>query len=1385
MKIAQLHFGIPALAALLNGRGAGGKFIRGTRSLEEGGGDAPTEDDAIDISQQDELFPFDEATAEELRKIERLDELMYDEIDPAEEEQEGGGVFRRRRSLLYAPSSCNDGVETEPCLDFSSLVEAALSADSAAVVPCGECYAVDYDDSSTVTLPNGLDVLGRLRFPETASVTINTTSVVVQGLWDMEKPAAGNKVKITLYGTEEKTLYHMSKCGGEGHENALDLECTDVENVGKKPFIVAGGKVNINAIDSTCPSWTKLKDVIFEPTRVPPPSCPQDGNVLVAEDGTFESSQSTDGIVNHWSSGTPPLTVETEIDAATGASNHYLHQTSRVNDYTGVTFSLDKTCLVAGRTYKFGFRYKVSGEEGTTVAPKEGGWPWANIRHMEGSSYVYNAFQTCSEPVPANTWMNCESIIEIDEDIVGGDNIVAAFHQNFNKSVDMSYDDVYFEFVEPDETRNPDAIAKTLSVDPAFASCVRPGEEILVTSYQYRGWDKEQVVKVASVDATSGLLVLEDEIEGDLPTEAGPSDEPSFAVEIARLERDVVFEAQADDPETGGLIGGHFMVLCTPGVVQTISGVAVDNFGQQGILGRYPIHFHMSGDVSGSVVSKNVVRNSNQRCFVVHGSHNVLVEDNVAYDTFGHCYILEDGGETGNTFAYNLGAKTKKQIHSIGASDHEANTFWITNAENHYVGNVAAGSEESGFWFDTQDQVNGASGALLENQGVKPRNSNLGTFRDNTAHSNWNFGLQLYRPGWHPSDVALLENVILYKQRAGVFWHFTENILMKNALLADHSVAVETFQNEPNNAIEDSTVIALSDDTRSRQVGAPGECRDTTSYQGINFAFNENKEGQLELTNVNFTGFGGIDCDALALSPGYRFQIAAKTAGGTMHARDLTFDSRENSMDIPCGIVPADGFENIYFEDYEGAMGPTDGASGFFVQKDKDYMTAFGVADSCSPVERDGSCALWCEGVCLRRAMLDADAGDYMVITDKADDSTFKYGRNTDSNLFEAVLPSGEYTAHFEDAAGEQVFPDYISDLEMEKAPLCAGHITESSIEILRGGCPDEITIGDGSADGDTTAISRNAWGSGTMTIASDVDGNNYFHHTGRTATKEGIQLTVDQNCAVLGDFYGLYVKYRSDSVEELRLAAGMHGQRSNGSWLWDGFMNHCRHAKEGRGWLECYSITKITQDMLDVNTLWAWIYWSGPNTDDVDYDDISFAKHTSWLVTCPNTNQPLITDGTGDMNSKDGVTGHWGNPGVSVQADSSDNSNMVFSSTGRGAYHQGVAFHVHNGCLMSGTVYTLSFRHRFHSPSGAQEGRWHARFEYKKADGTNGYSSWILSHASCDPSVNSEWADCSAQYSVNEELASAYNVFINMFPRESWNLYDYDLDDVSLLPTS
>lgn len=193
---------------------------------------------------------------------------------------------------------------------------------------------------------------------------------------------------------------------------------------------------------------------------------------------------------------------------------------------------------------------------------------------------------------------------------------------------------------------NPPGPPDVLFVTPQVASCwaSKIGTELLVTSNEIgqlndSGWNDEEVVVIESIDTTTGAIKLAG--HPLLRERTSAAQDARFATEVALLHRSTLFIAEDDNPMED-YIGGHSIILHTV-IPQTLMGVAFHRFGQQGKLGRYPIHFHMAGDHPNSVVGKNVIQKSNQRCIVIHGTDSVLVEDNVAYDTVGHCYINENG----------------------------------------------------------------------------------------------------------------------------------------------------------------------------------------------------------------------------------------------------------------------------------------------------------------------------------------------------------------------------------------------------------------------------------------------------------------------------------------------------------------------------------------------------------------------------------------------------------------------------------------------------------------------------------------------------------------------------------------------------------------------
>jgi len=170
-----------------------------------------------------------------------------------------------------------------------------------------------------------------------------------------------------------------------------------------------------------------------------------------------------------------------------------------------------------------------------------------------------------------------------------------------------------------------------------------------------------------------------------------------------------------------------------------IDSVELTNVGQAFILGSYPIHFHMIGTVQSSYIRNNAIHHTFNRAVTIHGVHYLRIENNVAYHTMGHTIFIEDAIETKNYIVHNLVVDVRRSW-SLLNTDQTPACFWITNPNNIFVGNHAAGSDRYSYWFDLQETSIGPS----FNANICPINAKLGEFRDNVAHSNGRYGLRIF-----------------------------------------------------------------------------------------------------------------------------------------------------------------------------------------------------------------------------------------------------------------------------------------------------------------------------------------------------------------------------------------------------------------------------------------------------------------------------------------------------------------------------------------------------------------------------------------------------------------------------------------------------------------
>ncbi|MGL4574937.1 MAG: G8 domain-containing protein [Burkholderiaceae bacterium] len=207
-----------------------------------------------------------------------------------------------------------------------------------------------------------------------------------------------------------------------------------------------------------------------------------------------------------------------------------------------------------------------------------------------------------------------------------------------------------------------------------------------------------------------------------------------------------------------GKFGAHVMAMDS--ALLQLAGVEITGAGQRGKLGRYPLHWHLSGNAGErSYVVDSAIHTNFQRGVVIHRTNGVLMRNTVVADSFGHLVFLESSNEVRNTFDGNLVMHTRPYPpadmnpeigfdHQCGCHVSNGNSpygrtsgFWISNAYNTLVNNhVAAINHGNGYWY-AEAFLHPQRDADLTSPGrgqpVPSLRNHLamGTFRDNTAQT--------------------------------------------------------------------------------------------------------------------------------------------------------------------------------------------------------------------------------------------------------------------------------------------------------------------------------------------------------------------------------------------------------------------------------------------------------------------------------------------------------------------------------------------------------------------------------------------------------------------------------------------------------------------------
>ncbi|XP_072373475.1 cell surface hyaluronidase isoform X1 [Scyliorhinus torazame] len=479
---------------------------------------------------------------------------------------------------------------------------------------------------------------------------------------------------------------------------------------------------------------------------------------------------------------------------------------------------------------------------------------------------------------------------------------------------------------------------------------------------EVEGWEKDDRIVIASTDysmnqAEEFTLLACPECKRHQVKVQGKAqflhvgeivDGIDMRAEVGVLTRNLVIEGEMEDSCYDNnwcqffehdTFGGHLKVLKNFTSVH-LSNVELVHMGQQ-VMGSYPVHFHLCGDVDGrggysspTYLKSLAIHHCFSRCVTVHATHGLLIEDTIGYDTLGHCFFLEDGFEQRNILHHNLGLLTKpgtllptdrndqmcplirnnvygKYI-PVPATDCKAvSTFWVANPNNHLINNAAAGSQDTGIWYLFHKVPTGDSQGLFSE--TKAELTPLGTFYNNRVHSNFKAGLFIdkgvkitnasaddpreylcldnsarFRPHQDadpqkPRIAALIDRLIAFKNNDHGAWVRGGDIVFRNSGFSDNGIGL-SFASDGSFPKDEGSSQEISESLFVGESGNYGSQGGQNKYWGV----------------------GGVDGKNRTLPRDKTFPIRGfQIYDGPVHVTKTTF---QNYMATPVRFASAVGF---------------------------------------------------------------------------------------------------------------------------------------------------------------------------------------------------------------------------------------------------------------------------------------------------------------------------------------------------------------------------------------------------------------------------------------------------------------------------------------------
>lgn len=303
-----------------------------------------------------------------------------------------------------------------------------------------------------------------------------------------------------------------------------------------------------------------------------------------------------------------------------------------------------------------------------------------------------------------------------------------------------------------------------------------PGNSVSLGSFRTNGRQQSEERFISAINGT--VITLDAPLEHDHPRFVN-----RYAAEVANLSRNVVVESKDPNGERGHTMYHH-------GSQGSISYAEFRHLGKDGVLARYPIHYHkMRNSMRGSSVIGASIWDSHNRFVTIHGTDYIVVRDCVGFKSIGHGYFMEDATEVYNFLENNLAILTYDSDplpdQALDFDPNDGAGYWWANGRNAFINNVASETDDYGFRFeipeDFFESILQPDGTIQT--GVEVNSLSFIRFKGNEVHGTMKYGIRF---DGHPDqkDPLVIEDMniwqVWYAFRPDMYNYYIKNLNIWN-----------------------------------------------------------------------------------------------------------------------------------------------------------------------------------------------------------------------------------------------------------------------------------------------------------------------------------------------------------------------------------------------------------------------------------------------------------------------------------------------------------------------------------------------------------------------------------------------------------------------------